>query len=180
MHARWGPRSSTPAASIGHRSTAKDEDKQEDEEDDEEDEEDDEEEEEQGEEGTEISLRTPQAPLLCAGFEGSVASGVVKELFEWGEEDDDEEEESKAKPQGEAVAVGQGCDAGSPRLTPTDESTKTPGLFLAGPAVRHGELSFCFVYKFRQRFGVVADVIARGLGGTRLRPSRSAARWFLG
>ena len=45
-----------------------------------------------------------------------------------------------------------------------DESTKTPGLFLVGPAVRHGELSFCFVYKFRQRFGVVADAIARQLG----------------
>ena len=30
--------------------------------------------------------------------------------------------------------------------------------------VRHGELSFCFIYKFRQRFGVVADAICRGLG----------------
>ena len=45
-----------------------------------------------------------------------------------------------------------------------DESTATPGLFLAGPSVRHGELSFCFVYKFRQRFGVVADAICKGLG----------------
>merc|ERR1719258_680445 len=57
-----------------------------------------------------------------------------------------------------------GCAEGSPLLTLQDESTKTPGLFLVGPAVRHGELSFCFVYKFRQRFGVVADAIARGLG----------------
>ena len=39
-----------------------------------------------------------------------------------------------------------------------------PGLFLVGPAVRHGELSFCFVYKYRQRFAIVADAIARGLG----------------
>ena len=45
-----------------------------------------------------------------------------------------------------------------------DESTLTPGLFLVGPAVRHDTLSFCFVYKFRQRFGVVADAMARGLG----------------
>ena len=30
--------------------------------------------------------------------------------------------------------------------------------------MRHGELSFCFVYKFRQRFGVVANAICRGLG----------------
>ena len=53
---------------------------------------------------------------------------------------------------------------GAPLLTLQDESTATPGLFLAGPSVRHGELSFCFVYKFRQRFGVVADAICKGLG----------------
>ena len=42
---------------------------------------------------------------------------------------------------------------------------QTPShIFLAGPAVRHGSLSFCFVYKFRQRFAIVADAIARGLG----------------
>ena len=115
--------------------------------DDDDDDDDDEcEEEEVGEEGTEITLHTPQAPLLCAGFEGSVALGAVKELFEWSEDG------------------GSGCASGSPLLTEHDESTATPGLFLAGPAVRHGELSFCFVYKFRQRFGIVADVIARGLG----------------
>ena len=33
-----------------------------------------------------------------------------------------------------------------------------------GPSVSHGELSFCFVYKFRQRFGVVANAICRALG----------------
>ncbi len=47
------------------------------------------------------------------------------------------------------------------------ELTRSPcfsRLFLVGPAVRHGELSFCFIYKFRQRFGVVANAICRGLG----------------
>ena len=39
-----------------------------------------------------------------------------------------------------------------------------PGVFLVGPTVRHGEHSFCFVYKFRQRFGIVANAICRGLG----------------
>ena len=57
-----------------------------------------------------------------------------------------------------------GCAATYPKLNKYDESTKTPGLFLCGPAVRHDSLSFCFVYKFRQRFGVVSDTIARGLG----------------
>ena len=41
---------------------------------------------------------------------------------------------------------------------------KTPGLFLVGSLVVHGDLSFCFVYKFRQRFGVVANAISKGLG----------------
>ena len=101
-------------------------------------------------EGTEVTLRTPQPPVLCAGFEGSIAVGVVKDLFEWG----------KTAEEG----GGDGCMAGSPLLSKVDGSTKTPGLFLCGPAVRHGDLSFCFVYKFRQRFGIVADAIARGLG----------------
>ena len=71
--------------------------------------------------------------------------GPAKDLFEWGEK-------------------GSGCLAGSPLLNDFDESTKTPGLFLAGPAVQHENLSFCFVYKFRQRFAIVAEAIARGLG----------------
>mmetsp|Transcript_7038 Transcript_7038/g.20603 ORF Transcript_7038/g.20603 Transcript_7038/m.20603 type:complete len:81 (+) Transcript_7038:314-556(+) len=49
-------------------------------------------------------------------------------------------------------------------LTDDDESTAVPGVFLVGPSVSHGDLSFCFVYKFRQRFGIVADKICRGLG----------------
>lgn len=97
-----------------------------------------------GKEGTEIELSTPQPPLLCTGFGGSVAMGAAKDLFEWGKE-------------------GSGCLAGAPLLNDYDESTKTPGLFLVGPAVRHEEHIFCFVYKFRQRFGIVAEAIARGL-----------------
>jgi cation diffusion facilitator CzcD-associated flavoprotein CzcO len=100
--------------------------------------------EEAGKEGTEVVLHTPQAPMLCTGFAGSCALGVAKDLFEWGEE-------------------GSGCMAGAPIISELDESTTTPGLFLCGPAVRHEEHIFCFVYKYRQRFGVVADAIARGL-----------------
>ena len=100
--------------------------------------------EESGMVGTELIVKTSAPPILCTGFEGSVALGVVKDLFEFGKNDD--------------------CTAGSPLLTETDESTCTPGLFLVGPQVRHGQLSFCFVYKFRQRFGIVANRIAQGLG----------------
>ena len=100
--------------------------------------------EERGVEGKMVELRTPQPPLLCTGFAGSVRLGIAKDLFEWGEE-------------------GSGCLAGAPILNDFDESTKTPGLFLVGPAVRHDEHIFCFVYKFRQRFAVVANHIAQGL-----------------
>ncbi|GAA1693581.1 NAD(P)-binding domain-containing protein [Microcella alkalica] len=56
---------------------------------------------------------------------------------------------------------------GLPELTEDDESTITPGLFLAGPSVRHQSLVFCFVYKFRQRFAHVAGVIAERTGHDR-------------
>jgi putative flavoprotein involved in K+ transport len=52
-------------------------------------------------------------------------------------------------------------DDGFPKLTASDESTRTRGLFLVGPQVRQRNVIFCFVYKFRQRFAVVADKIAR-------------------
>ncbi len=52
---------------------------------------------------------------------------------------------------------------GFPLLTDRDESTIADGLFLAGPMVRHDEHIFCFIYKFRQRFAVVAKAIAERL-----------------
>ena len=165
-------------------------------------------------EGTEFVLRTPQPPLLCAGFAGSVKLGVAKDLFAWGDpakeqgfedlpEFDAESARKEAKGmkvaelREELKAMGQstegtkpelierlvashqaeadsedeemepekkGCAEGAPLLNKLDESTTTPGLFLVGPAVRHGDLSFCFVYKFRQRFGIVANAICKGLG----------------
>ena len=45
-----------------------------------------------------------------------------------------------------------------------DESTLVPGLFIAGPMLHHRGVSFCFIYKFRQRFAIVADAIAQRLG----------------
>ena len=53
---------------------------------------------------------------------------------------------------------------GMPQLTTHDESTRTPGLFLCGPSVRQGRHIFCYIYKFRQRFAVVANQIAQRLG----------------
>ena len=98
-------------------------------------------------EGTELVLHTPQPPVLCTGFEGSVAT-VARDLFEFAEEGDE----------------AKGCLCGAAMLTENDESTKVPGVFLVGPSVSQGGFSFCFVYKFRQRFGIVNNAICRGLG----------------
>ena len=76
-------------------------------------------------------------PLLAGGFEGS--HRLISPLFE-------------ARPDG------------FPRLDEHDQSTKTPGLFLCGPSVRHDHHVFCFIYKYRQRFGIVARAIASSLG----------------
>lgn len=53
---------------------------------------------------------------------------------------------------------------GIPLLTAQDESTAMPGLFLVGPEVSHQGHLFCFIYKFRQRFAVVARAIAARMG----------------
>jgi putative flavoprotein involved in K+ transport len=45
-----------------------------------------------------------------------------------------------------------------------DESTLTPGLFYTGPSLVHRNSLFCFIYKFRARFGVIAAEIATRLG----------------
>ncbi len=81
-------------------------------------------------------FETPVPPLFAGGFEGS--HRMVADLFEKRED-------------------------GFPLLSDTDESTITPGLFLCGPAVRQGKQSFCFIYKYRQRFAVVAKAIATAL-----------------
>lgn len=76
-------------------------------------------------------------PILATGFAGSLT--LVETLFAW-------------------------LDDGYVELTESDESTLTPGLFVAGPLVRHEGSVFCFIYKFRQRFAVVAKAIAERLG----------------
>ena len=119
-----------------------------------------------------LVLETPQAPLLCTGFEGSVAA-VAGNLFDFATGNEKKEVQSTSV-QGRnhghehnnngAEKEGSGCLSGAPLLTEHDESTKVPGVFLVGPNVSHGSLSFCFVYKFRQRFGIVSKRICEGLG----------------
>ncbi|NEZ57071.1 NAD(P)-binding domain-containing protein [Adonisia turfae] len=78
---------------------------------------------------------TAHPPILCTGFDTSLKQ--ISPLFDWSK--------------------------GYAALTENDESTLTPGLFVSGPSVRHGDLIFCFIYKFRQRFAVIANAIAQRL-----------------
>ena len=77
-------------------------------------------------------------PILATGFVSSLS--MIEDLFDWHETD--------------SYAL----------LNEHDESRKTPGLFLVGPQVRHEDLILCFIYKYRQRFGVVANAIGDRLG----------------
>ena len=81
-------------------------------------------------------IHCAEKPILASGFVGSAS--LVRSLFEW-------------------------RDDSFPLLTENDESTVAKGLFLVGPQVRQGDIIFCFIYKFRQRFAVVANQIARRL-----------------
>ncbi len=83
------------------------------------------------------SWASSSQPILATGFAGSTS--LIEEWFAF---DND------------------GC----PLLTPQDESTEFPGLFLIGPEVKHRGHLFCYIYKFRQRFAVVARTIAGRLG----------------
>lgn len=87
--------------------------------------------------GGEEAFHTSVPPLLAGGFTGS--HQMVADLFEQ-------------------------RDDGFPLLSENDESTTVPGIFLCGPAVRHQNQVFCFIYKYRQRFAVVAKAIATSLG----------------
>jgi len=93
-------------------------------------------------------------PLLATGFIGSIT--LINDLFAFNDHN--------------RVIVTED----------NDESTLTPNLFLAGPAVNHRNASFCFIYKFRQRFGVVANAIGTRMGAdvTPLEPLREYGFWL--
>jgi thioredoxin reductase len=88
-------------------------------------------------EGTPFRCET--RPLLATGFQSALMHPVMEGLWDW--------------------------KAGQPVLSETaDESTRTPGLFYSGPSLQQRGMLFCFVYKFRARFGVIAREIAGRLG----------------
>jgi len=79
----------------------------------------------------------PTRPILATGFRGSLR--LVEEHFT--------DEKGKLSFTEEA-----------------DESPHTPGLFYSGPGLQHRNSLFCFIYKYRARFGIVTRAIASRLG----------------
>ncbi|MEM0970510.1 MAG: NAD(P)/FAD-dependent oxidoreductase [Verrucomicrobiota bacterium] len=89
----------------------------------------------QNEEGEPFEISTP--PILCTGFRGGL--GPVSKWFE--------DEKGRLVFSEEA-----------------DESPILPNLFYSGPMLQHHQSLFCFIYKFRARFGIIAKTIAERLG----------------
>ncbi len=82
------------------------------------------------------TFHVPTRPLLATGFEPTL--GPVEPHFV--------------------------VEESSVQLTDRDESTTTPGVFFVGPDVTHNGVKFCFIYKFRARFPVIAESIGQRLG----------------
>jgi len=79
----------------------------------------------------ERKIRSKTKPILATGFTGRLS--LIKRLFYW--------------------------KGGRAQLNSYDESTKTPGLYVTGPLLQQHDMIFCFIYKFQQRFAVVANHI---------------------
>lgn len=75
-------------------------------------------------------------PIAATGFHSALTP--VKELFAW--------------------------EGSLPKFTEEDESTLHPGLYYSGPSLVQLQSKFCFIYKFRARFGVIAQSVAKRLG----------------
>ncbi|TAF44509.1 MAG: monooxygenase [Sphingobacteriales bacterium] len=82
-------------------------------------------------------FKTTHPPILCTGFLGG--EHQISNLFDFNEN-------------------------GKPVLNQFDESVKTKNLYLVGPHVQHQNVIFCFIYKFRQRFAIVANNIGKYYG----------------
>lgn len=85
-----------------------------------------------------IPIVAKSRPILANGFHSGL--GLAKSLF--------------AKDENDLPIFSEEAD----------ESTITEGLFYSGPSLVHRNSLFCFIYKFRARFGVIAYEIASRLG----------------
>lgn len=83
------------------------------------------------------SYESPTPPILATGFQSGIKRQIAS-FFDW--------------------------EAGQPIFSEVDSSTLYPDLFYSGPSLVHRDSKFCFIYKFRARFGVIAREIGTRLG----------------
>jgi len=81
-------------------------------------------------------LHSDHRPIAATGFHSALTP--IKELWAW--------------------------EGSKPQFTEEDESTLFPGIYYSGPSLVQRNSKFCFIYKFRARFGVIARSVARRLG----------------
>jgi len=94
---------------------------------------------------------TRYRPIAATGFQSALSP--IRELFAW--------------------------EGSVPQFTEDDESTLHPGLYYTGPSLVQRNSKFCFIYKFRARFGVIARSVARRLGYPELNLEDDRRRGFL-
>jgi len=83
------------------------------------------------------SFVSSQPPILATGFDSGIKRQIAS-FFDWQD--------------------------GRPIFSEVDSSTLYPNLFYSGPSLIHRDSKFCFIYKFRARFGVIAQEIGKRLG----------------
>ncbi|SUK03283.1 pyridine nucleotide-disulfide oxidoreductase family protein [Staphylococcus agnetis] len=77
---------------------------------------------------------TPHIPIVATGFDVT-QNPLVQQLFT--------------------------LQDGEVKLSQLDESTRYPNVFLIGATVRHEEAILCYIYKFRARFAVLAEIVMK-------------------
>ncbi|UWF56965.1 NAD(P)-binding domain-containing protein [Staphylococcus hyicus] len=77
---------------------------------------------------------TPNIPIVATGFDVT-QNPLVQQLFT--------------------------LQDGEVKLSQLDESTRYPNVFLIGATVRHEEAILCYIYKFRARFAVLAEIVMK-------------------
>jgi cation diffusion facilitator CzcD-associated flavoprotein CzcO len=90
-------------------------------------------------------------PIAATGYHSALKP--IKELWEW--------------------------NGSVPNFTDDDASTLHPGLYYSGPSLMHRDSKFCFIYKFRARFGVIARSIAKRIAYPELDTEDERRRGFL-
>ena len=82
------------------------------------------------------TIHSKHKPISATGFRSALTP--IKALWDW--------------------------EGSIPKFSSEDASTLHAGLYYSGPSLIHRDSKFCFIYKYRGRFGVIARSIAKRIG----------------